>query len=133
MDDAVFETRVAVRWTDFDALGHLTHSVVFSYFDEARDAVLTPLVGDFDAWPTVVAHVSADFRREVARGPRQLVVRTRVLEVGRSSVRFGQELLGADGAVAVESESVLVAFDPETRASRAISDEDRARLTRARP
>lgn len=120
--------RIRTRWTDFDALGHLTHSVVFAYLDEARDALLTARVGDFDGWPTVVARVAADFRREIPRGPRELVVRTRVLEVGRSSVRFAQELLGDDGEVAVESESVLVAFDPGTRASRAISELDRARL-----
>jgi acyl-CoA thioester hydrolase len=129
VDAPAHEQRIGTRWTDFDALGHLTHSVVFAYLDEARDALLASLVGDFDAWPTVVAHVSADFRREVVRGPRELTVRTRVAEVGRSSVRFAQELIGADGGVAVESESVLVAFDPETRASRSISEPDRARLT----
>ncbi len=129
MDGQANETRIQARWTDFDALGHLTHSVVFAYLDEARDALLTSLVGDFDAWPTVVARVAADFRRELPRGPRELVVRTRIVEVGRSSVRFAQELLGADGEVAVESESVLVAFDPETRTSRPISEPDRVRLT----
>ena len=125
------ETRIATRWTDFDALGHLTHSVVFSYLDEARDALLTPLVGDFDAWPSVVARVSADFRRELPRGRRELVVRTRIVDVGRSSISFAQELLGADGEVAVTAEAVVVAFDPETRSSRPISDEDRARLAAA--
>ena len=122
------ETRIATRWTDFDALGHLTHSVVLVYLDEARDAFVTELVGDFDAWPSVVARIEADFRRELERGARELVVRTRVLEVGRSSVRFAQELLAPDGEVAVESVSVLVAFDPEARASRPIADNDRARL-----
>lgn len=122
------ETRIATRWTDFDALGHLTHAVVFGYLDDARDDALRPLVGDFDAWPTVVAHVRADFRREIPRGPRELLVRTRVVDVGRSSVRFAQELLAPDGGVAVEAEAVLVAFDPETRTSRPIDDEERARL-----
>ncbi|HVS86055.1 MAG TPA: acyl-CoA thioesterase [Gaiellaceae bacterium] len=126
------ETRVATRWTDFDALGHLTHSVVFAFLDEARDALLGELVGDFDAWPSVVARVAADFRREIPRGPRELVVRTTIVEVSRSSVRFAQELLGPDGEVAVEAEAVVVAFDPETRTSRRISDADRARLDAAR-
>ncbi|HET7571219.1 MAG TPA: acyl-CoA thioesterase [Gaiellaceae bacterium] len=128
MADGVYETRVAARWTDFDALGHLTHSVVFAYLDEARDAVLTPLVGDFEAWPSVVARVAADFRREVPRGPRELTVRTRVVSVGRTSVRMEQELLGADGEVAVEAEAVVVAFDPETRRPRELTPAERARL-----
>lgn len=128
MDGEVYETRVAARWTDFDALGHLTHSVVFAYLDEARDAVLTSLVGDFDAWPSVVARVAADFRREVPRGPRELAVRTRIVSVGRTSVRFEQELLGADGEVAVAAEAVVVAFDTETRTARRIAATERARL-----
>lgn len=128
MESPVHETRIATRWTDFDALGHLTHAVVVELLDEARDAVLRPLVGDFDAWPSVVAHVSVDFRREVARGPRELVVRSRIVEVGRSSIRFAQEVVAPDGEVAVEAEAVLVAFDPETRAPRTIAGDERARL-----
>jgi len=131
METHVHELRIATRWPDFDALGHLTHSVVFAFLDEARDAVLTPLVGDFDAWPSVVARVAADFRREIPRGPRELVVRSRIVEVGRSSVRFEQQLLDAGGEVAVSAEAVVVAFDPETRTARAISDEHRVLLTRA--
>jgi acyl-CoA thioesterase FadM len=128
METPGHETRIATRWTDFDALGHLTHSVVFDYLDEARDRVLAASVGDFDAWPNVVAHVCADFRREIARGPRELVVRTRVVGVGRSSIRFAQELLDPDGGVAVESEAVLVAFDQDARTSRPIGEAERALL-----
>ena len=128
----MYESRIATRWTDFDALGHLTHSVVFAYLDEARDELLRRLFGDFDAWPTVVARVAADFRREVERGPRELVVRSRIVEVGRSSVRFAQELLTPDGEVAIEAEAVLVAFDPVERRARPIDDDDRSRLLDAR-
>ena len=92
------ETRIATRWTDFDA------------------------------WPSVVARVEADFRREVLRGARELVVRSRVTGVGRSSVRVTQELLAADGEVAVDAAAVLVAFDPVMRGSRPIEDAERARL-----
>jgi acyl-CoA thioester hydrolase len=128
VDAPAHETSIATRWTDFDSLGHLTHSVVFAYLDEARDDLLGPLVGAFDAWPNVLVRVEADFRREVARGTRELVVRTRVIAVGRTSIRFAQELLGPDGEVAVAAEAVLVAFDPATRSPRPIEDAERARL-----
>jgi acyl-CoA thioester hydrolase len=128
MSPPAHETTIATRWTDFDALGHLTHSVVFAYLDDARDALLGPLVGDFETWPTVVAHVRADFRREIRRGARELVVRGRIVAVGRTSIRFAQELLAPDGEVAVEAEAVLVAFDPATRAARPIDEAERARL-----
>ncbi len=128
MGTPAHETRIATRWTDFDSLGHLTHSVVFAYLDEARDDLLAPLVGAFDAWPNVLVHVEADFRREVARGVPELVVRTRVTAVGRTSIRFAQELVAPDGDVAVAAEAVLVAFDPATRSPRAIADAERSRL-----
>jgi acyl-CoA thioesterase FadM len=124
----VHETRIATRWTDFDPLGHLTHSVVFDYLDEARDHLLRGCVGDFETWPYVVAHIEADFKREIGHGSRELPVRTQIVRVGESSVRFRQELLTPGGEIAVESEVVLVAFDPAARQARPIGADDRARL-----
>jgi acyl-CoA thioester hydrolase len=131
MTRAAHELGIPVRWTDFDALGHLTHSVAFVYLDEARDALLRGLVGEFDDWPYVVAHVRADFRREIGRGPHELTVRTRIVEVGRSSVRFAQELLDPSGEAAVEAEAVLVAWDAEAHGARSIGVRERARLLAA--
>ena len=122
------ETRIQTRWPDFDALGHLNHAVYHVYLDEARDEALRNTVGDFDAWPNVVVHASIDYRREVALGVREIVVHTRIAEVGRSSVRFEQAIVTPDGELAAEAEAVLVAWDPETRRSREITQEERQRL-----
>jgi acyl-CoA thioester hydrolase len=124
-----FELRVATRWPDFDALGHLNHAVYHVYLDEARDDALRRTVGDFDAWPNVLVHVSIDYRREIVRGVREVAIRTRIAAVGGSSVRFEQTVLAPDGEVAAEAEAVLVAWDPANRRSRAISDGERATLT----
>jgi acyl-CoA thioester hydrolase len=123
------ETRIQTRWPDFDALGHLNHAVYHVYLDEARDETLRNTVGDFDAWPNVVVHASIDYRREVALGVREIIVRTQIAEVGRSSVRFEQAIVTPDGELAAEAEAVLVAWDPETRRSREITPEERQRLT----
>jgi acyl-CoA thioesterase FadM len=121
----VHELRIATRWNDFDALGHLNHAVYHVYCDEARDAVLRATVGDVDTWPNVVAHTSVDYRREIPLGTREVIVRTRVVEVGRSSVRFEHDV--ADGAAAVAA--VLVAWNPATRRSRPITPAERDLLT----
>jgi acyl-CoA thioester hydrolase len=126
---AGFELRVATRWPDFDALGHLNHAVYHVYLDEARDDALRRTVGDFDAWPNVLVHVSIDYRREIVRGVREVAIRTRIAAVGGSSVRFEQTVLAPDGEVAAEAEAVLVAWDPANRRSRAITDGERATLT----
>lgn len=124
----LYKLRIPTRWPDFDALGHLNHAACVTYLDEARDHALRQTVGDFDTWPNVVAHVRLDFRREVRLGTREVTVRTRIVEVGRTSVRFQQELLGEDGEPSVEAEAVLVAWDPDMRAPRAVTDVERAAL-----
>ena len=119
------ELRIRTRWSDFDALGHLNHATYPVYCDEARDDALRRTVGDFETWPNVVVHESIDFRREIPLGTREVVVRTRIAEVGRSSVRFEQSI--GDGAA--EAVAVLVAWDPATRRSRPITDAERHSLT----
>jgi acyl-CoA thioester hydrolase len=121
----VHELRIATRWNDFDALGHLNHAVYHVYCDEARDAALRATVGDFDTWPNVVVHAAVDYRREIPLGTREVVIRTRIVEVGGSSVRFEHDV--ADGAATVTA--VLVAWDPQTRRSRPISASERDSLT----
>ena len=122
------ELRIPTRWTDFDALGHLTHAAYPVFLDEARDAYLTATVGSFADWPCVVAHVTIDYLLEVRHPAPAVTVRTAVESVGRSSVTFAQEVLAPDGEVAVMAKGVVVAFDPETRASRPIRDEERTLL-----
>jgi acyl-CoA thioester hydrolase len=126
----VFELRIQTRWPDFDALGHLNHAVYHVYVDEARDDALRRTVGDFTAWPNVLVHASIDYKREIALGVREVVVRTEIANVGASSVRFAQSVLGTGGEVAAEAEAVLVAWDPETRRSRVISADERRALVR---
>jgi acyl-CoA thioester hydrolase len=106
------ETRIQTRWPDFDALGHLNHAIYHVYLDEARDEALRNTVGDISAWPNVVVHASIDYRREIALGVREIVVRTPIAEVGRSSVRLVQTIFAPDGEPAAEAEAVLVAWDP---------------------
>lgn len=122
------EFRIRPRWPDFDALGHLNHAVYHVYLDEARDDALRRTVGDFTAWPNVLVHAAIDYRRELTVGTREVVVRTRIAEVGGSSVRFEQTVLTPAGEVAAEAVAVLVAWDPETRRARPVTDGERRAL-----
>jgi acyl-CoA thioesterase FadM len=53
----------------------------------------------------------------------------RVESVGRSSVSVAHEIIRADGQIAAEGRSVLVAWDRDERRSRPLSDSERAALT----
>lgn len=77
----------------------------------------------------MLAHTSIDYRSEIRYGVREVVVRTRIVDVGRSSVRFEQTVLTPDGEVAAEATAVLVAWDREERRSRAITDDERQALS----
>jgi acyl-CoA thioester hydrolase len=125
----VHETRLQTRWTDFDTLGHITHAAYPVYLDEGRDAFLTAAVGPFTEFPWVIAHVSIDYKREIVQGAREVIVRSRVTDVGRTSLTFEQEVLGPDGELAAACTSVLVAWDRDTRAARPIDDGERSLLT----
>ena|SRR5947207_8283324 len=121
------ELRIATRWTDFDALGHLTHAAYPVFLDEARDAYLKATVGSFTEWPNVVVHLSVVFRREVRYPAEAVVVRTSVAEIGRTSITFEQEVV-QDGEVVATARAVVVAWDEAARAARPIGQKDRARL-----
>jgi YbgC/YbaW family acyl-CoA thioester hydrolase len=128
-----FEFPIRTRWPDFDALGHLNHAAYHVYLDEARDDALRRTVGDFDTWPNVVVHASIDYKREIPLGTREVVVRTRIVEVGTSSVRFAQAVLDREGEIAASASAVLVAWDRGERRSRAVTDEERRRLAASGP
>jgi acyl-CoA thioester hydrolase len=124
---AAVELRIPTRWTDFDALGHLTHAAYPVFLDEARDAYFRATVGSFSEWPQVVVHLSVDFRREIRYPAETVDVRTVVAEVGRTSVTFDQQV--SDGRrVVATARAVVVAWDEATRAGRPIDEDDRARL-----
>jgi YbgC/YbaW family acyl-CoA thioester hydrolase len=125
---AVHELRLQTRWTDFDALGHITHAAYPMYLDEGRDAVLTATVGPFTEFAWVIAHVSIDYKREIVLGTREVIVRSSIAEVGRTSVTFEQEVLDPGGNIAVVCTSVLVAWDRAERAARPIDERERALL-----
>ena len=122
------ETRLRTRWNDFDALGHLTHIAYPMFFDEARDAFFAESVGEFDAFPVVIVHLSIDHHGEIRRPAPEIVVRTRVTAVGRTSMTFEQEL-SAGEEVAATAKAVVVAWDGAARAARALTDAERARLS----
>jgi YbgC/YbaW family acyl-CoA thioester hydrolase len=122
------EIRIPLRWTDFDPAGHVTDTAYPSFLSEARGAYIDHRLGPYTEWPCVVRSVEVDYRSEIPYPSPYVVVRTRVASIGRSSVKFEQEVRKRDGSLAVVSTATLVAFDPHSRTSREIPPEDKIRL-----
>lgn len=119
--------RVPIRWRDLDLLGHLNQAVYHEYLEEGRGALMASL-GREHRFPFVLARVELDYHHEVRRQDREVEVVARVERVGTKSLTVTHELLLPDGTVAATGSSVFVAWDPEKRAARALTDPERTAL-----
>ncbi len=124
------ETRIDVelRWRDLDFLGHLNQAVYHELLEEGRGALFEQLGALDGGFFFVLARVELDHRQEIRRDHGPVTVALRVEAVGRSSVTVAHEIVRADGAVAAEGRSVLVAWDRDARRSRPLTDAERSAL-----
>lgn len=122
--------RVQVRWRDLDGLGHVNHTVVLTYLEEGRDTFLEGCGINRDEY--VVGRCSVTFLAEIDPSFKEVTVSCAVSEIGRSSLRTSERILGADGEAAVEAEFGLVLWDAAARRSRPITEAERAALGRHR-
>lgn len=113
--------RVALRWGDMDALGHVNQAVYHELLEEARTAMLaglpTPTKGAF-----VMARVELNYRREIPLKHRFVEVTLRVEAIGRASITVSQQIFRSDGELAADGQSVLVAWDQARRGSRPLTE-----------
>ena len=100
--------RIAIRWGDMDAMGHVNNTVYFRFMEQARIAWFESLVPQGEAWQStgiVIANASCNFKRAL-NYPGTVDVRVFVAPPGGSSVATFYELamrdeLYADGAATV--------------------------------
>ena len=118
--------RVQTRWGDLDALGHVGHTAVFLYLEAGRDAFLKRHGIARDQY--VVGRCSVNFEREIGPALEEVTVECDAREVGNSSITTGERIVDAGGDVLVEAEFGIVLWDAERRASRPITDAERASL-----
>ena len=100
--------RIAIRWGDMDAMGHVNNTVYFRYMEQARISWFDALVPQAEAWQAtgiVIANASCNFKRPL-NYPGTVEVNLLVGAPGGSSVPTFYELkMGgetyADGAATV--------------------------------
>ncbi len=122
--------RVQLRWRDLDGLGHVNHTVVLTYLEEGRDAFLAEHGIRRDEY--VVGRCSVDFNGEIDPADEEVTVHCEISEVGRKSVTTSERIVDRAGEPVVEASFALVLWDPAQRATRAITDAERASLADAR-
>jgi acyl-CoA thioesterase FadM len=73
----------------------------------------------------VLVRIAIDFRRELTQGDDAVLVRTRLTRIGTSSLTLREEIVKLDGTLSAEAESVVVARDRATGASRPLTMAER--------
>ena len=104
----VHTERIAIRWGDMDAMGHVNNTVYFRYMEQARIAWFESLVPRAEAWgemSIVIVNASCNFRRPI-NYPGTVEVKVFAGAPGGSSVQTFYELflndeVHADGAATV--------------------------------
>jgi acyl-CoA thioester hydrolase len=100
--------RIAIRWGDMDAMGHVNNTVYFRYMEQARIGWFDALVPQAEAWQStgiVIANASCNFKKPI-NYPGVVEVRVTIGAPGASSVptfyelRVGEQLY-ADGEATV--------------------------------
>ena len=123
------EARISIglRWRDMDMLGHLNQAVYHELLEEGRAALIWSMDGAA-SFAFVLVRVELDYRNEVRKDHGSVDIVTRLERVGSKSITIGHEIVRGDGVVAAEGRSVLVAWDPQVRGSRALTEDERAAL-----
>jgi acyl-CoA thioester hydrolase len=110
-----FRHPIAVRFNDFDLLGHVNNAVYLTYCEVARFAYLEAVTGDLrqSDLNLILAHISIDYRRPIGWGePVQIAART--VSVGSKSFTMEYLILGTAAGgdtIAAEARSVQVGYD----------------------
>ncbi len=128
------EKRIDIRWRDLDALGHVNQAVYQTYGEEIVDAWFRDVLDlpKGTVWDYVVVRLATDYRSELRMADAEVVGSVRVVRLGTSSVTLALQLrAGSDGRVAAETEAVFAVWDPEQRAARPLTDDERAKLEAA--
>jgi acyl-CoA thioester hydrolase len=118
---AVNETRLRVRYAETDQMGVVYHSNHFVWFEIGRVELLRQLGFSYrdmeskDDRFIAVAEAKCRYRAPV-RYDEEIVVRTEMLNVRDSVVRFGYELRRLDdGTLLAEGETTHIVTDAEMK------------------
>lgn len=125
---------IAVRSTEIDAYGHVNNAKYLEYLEWGRfewfRGQQLPLNLFGDTLSAAVVNVNINYRRESLLG-EPLRIDTRLIHIGGSSFKFGQEITGVDDDV-VRADAVVtgVAYDPTQRRASPIPSAVRDSLLR---
>jgi acyl-CoA thioester hydrolase len=129
-NDFAFFLKLAPRWGDMDALGHVNNAKFFTYDESVRlDYFQRLMSGDAKFWNEyglILAHIEADFIAQL-KPPAELDIGFRIAKIGRSSLGTEAAMFRGEQLIAV-TRGVLVWFDYRAGTPLPVPDEVKAKI-----
>jgi acyl-CoA thioester hydrolase len=128
-NEVAYRHRLAVRFRDCDAMGHVNHAVYFTYLEQCRLTFWRELTGGPSPQARViVARAECDYRAPAHFGD-ELEIRLTVGDLGRTSFGLIYEVVNAatDQKLA-DGKTVMVCYDYAANKPVPLPDATRALL-----
>jgi len=125
--------RQEIRFSDIDSAGHVNNSVYLTYFEEARIAFFTHIVGrvwDWNETGVIVARNEIDYLKPLFRLD-EVYIRIGCSHIGHTSFTLTYEMTRITGQgeeVVARGASVLVCFNHKEQHKEPLPDSWRAVL-----
>jgi acyl-CoA thioester hydrolase len=112
MPDFAYRHRLAVRFRDCDAMGHVNHAVYLTYLEQCRLTFWHELTGTPSPHTRVIiARAECDYRSPAHFGD-ELEIRLNVAAIGRSSFTLIYEIAQAENnRLVANGKTVMVSYD----------------------
>jgi acyl-CoA thioester hydrolase len=133
-NDFAYRHRLAVRFRDCDAMGHVNHAVYFTYLEQCRLTFWRELTGGPSPQTRVIiARAECDYRAPAHFGD-ELEIRLNVGDIGRTSFGLTYEIVNlVSGQQLADAKTVMVSYDYTAGKPVPLPDVTRALLERLKP
>lgn len=127
------QTKLNVRFMDFDALHHVNNARYLNYLEESRIKYcqdVLDLFTDIDKFNVLVARIEIDFMKPILFNS-EVTVHTRVPKIGGKSLLFESIIcskLHDREAIVSRAVQTLVSFDPKTNESIMVPQDIRSKI-----
>ena len=124
----MFHLELEPRFSDTDALGHISNTTLPVWFEQARTPVFRIFHPTLEAetWPLIIARLEIDLLAQ-SYWHIPVKIKTSIGKIGNSSFHVVQEAWQGDKQIA-RGIAVLIHFDYETEKALPIPEDIKARL-----
>jgi acyl-CoA thioester hydrolase len=120
-----FSITFTVRFSETDAFGHLNNTVPFTYFEDARVAMLTSINYEIDANSQllpVVADIQCDFIKQVFF-KETITLYTKINTIGNTSFEIHYMAKNEQGEICFVGRGAIVQINKETGRPHQLDDD----------